>query len=132
MTHSPEFFPGERFWKNMSFLSKAILCFTALLLLYGISYLASTHRFVSYSGSAPIYDPNWSITIQLDPTYRFFSPEFWIPAHSIDRKLRPDYWEHTVRADKPPSEGVVTENIFIELPHRSWLNWIFPTVMDVQ
>jgi len=91
----------------MKLLRNTLLGIGMLLIVYSIGYVVSAHRFVGYSGSAPIYDPNWSMTVDLHPHYRFFTPHFWTPIHSIDRRLRPDYWTFIMRADSYPSEIVV-------------------------
>jgi hypothetical protein len=110
---------------------KSLLALIALSILYCLGYLISAQRFVGYSGSAPIFDPDWSMTVDLQPYYRFFNPQFWSPVHSIDRSLRPGYWTLTVRADSPPTEIVIGKIVF-EVPPRPIINMIFPTLMDLQ
>jgi hypothetical protein len=115
----------------MKLLRKALLVSAVLSILYCFGYLISAHRFVGYSGSAPIYDPDWTMTVDFQPYYTLFNPQFWSPVHSIDRSLRPDYWTFTVRADTPPTEIAIGKIVF-EVPPRPMINRIFPTLMDVQ
>ena len=116
----------------MKNLRKLAILGAAVIGTYAIAYLVSAHRFVGYSVSSPIYDPDWSMTVDLHPTYRFFNFQFWMPIHAIDRKLRPDYWTYTVRADIPPSEMLSVNNVFINVPSRPIINQIFPTICDIQ
>jgi hypothetical protein len=103
---------------------------SVLLGIYVIGYLVSTHRFTGSSGSRPIYDPGWSVTVEIEPFYSFFTPRFWAPLHSVDRKCRPEYWRYTERAGIPPSEMVPAIGVVFYSPPRPLLNRIFPTLWD--
>lgn len=104
-----------------------------LLGIYVIGYLVSAHRFIGYSGSSPIfYDPGWSMTVEIEPFYSFFSPRFWAPLHSVDRKCRPEYWRYTMRWDVPPAEAMTVVGTILEIPPRPLINRVFPTLWDAQ
>ena len=79
-------------------------------------------------------DPNWSLTMPVEPTYRFLTSSLWHPAHQLDRAVRPNYWTYTVRSayTYPEMLGkrpeMVKNPVFIYPSHHPLWQTIFPTL----
>ncbi len=113
---------------HMKVVLRVALSLLAATLVYIVGYFISAQKFASYCGSQPIWDPNWSKVISVEPTYRFFSPSFWNPVHHLDRSIRPDYWTYTVRADRSNSPLVDGTVRFTNSITPTLWQTVFPTL----